>query len=411
MMSAVKTLLTAAYIATMAGPVLRDAAVVFDEHGIIAVGSPGELRGHRPDGIVDLGNVVIVPGLVNAHTHLELTAVRQLPSPASFVDWILELRRGVGAVLDFEGWLVESVNGGIAQSLRFGVTAVGDISLNPGMVRPLLVAGKMRGVSYGEVLGMAGRVAQTEGRLEAAMDMSNSTRFLAAGIEPHAPYSIDLTGYRRCIEAARERSMPLATHLAETPDEAEFLAHHTGPFRRLWEELGAWNQSVTRFSGGPIRAMDSLGLLDWPALLAHVNYADDAELEILAKGRASVVYCPRTHAYFGHPPHRFEEMLRRGINVVLGTDSCASSPDLNLLDDLRLLYRARPHLPVELLWSLVTTRGAAALGMGEKIGQLSPGLSADLCVFDVRTADPLREILENDELPRQVWRGGGRYFP
>jgi cytosine/adenosine deaminase-related metal-dependent hydrolase len=411
MILAVKTLLSAAYIATMAGPLLRDGGIVFDEHGIIALGSPGELRRHQPDGIVDLGNVLIVPGLINAHTHLELTAVGQLPSPPSFVDWILALRERMSAITDFERWLPDSVKGGIAKSLRFGVTAVGDITLNPAMVRPLLAAGKMRGVSYGEVLGMAGRAAQMESRLEAALNSSIPSQWFAAGIEPHAPYSLDLVGYRRCIEAARERSMPLATHLAETPDEAEFLADHSGPFRRLWAELGAWNENVSQFSGGPIRAMDSLGLLKLPALLAHVNYIDDDELAILAKGRASVVYCPRTHAYFGHPPHRFEEMLRRGINVALGTDSCASSVDLNLLEDLRLVYRARPHLSMELLWSLVTTRAATALGMPEKIGRLSPGLSADLCVFEIRTADPLREILENDALPEQVWRGGGRYYP
>src|SRR5207253_5134070 len=138
-------------------------------------------------------------------------------------------------------------------------------------------------------------------------------------------------GYRRCLAAAKYFGLTLATHLAETPHEEEFLASHAGPFRELWEFLGAWDEQVPTFAGGPIRYAQSLGLLDYPTLLAHVNYCDDAELALLARGRASVVYCPRTHAFFGHPPHRWREMLSRGINVAIGTDSCASSPDLNLL--------------------------------------------------------------------------------
>ena len=110
--------------------------------------------------------------------------------------------------------------------------------------------------------------------------------------------------------------MPLATHLAETPDEATFLADHTGPFRDLWSYIGAWDQDVPSFAGGAIRFAKATGLLDYPTLLAHVNYCDDAEMELLAQSKASVVYCPRTHAYFAHPPHRFREMLASGINVV-----------------------------------------------------------------------------------------------
>ena len=119
-----------------------------------------------------------------------------------------------------------------------------------------------------------------------------------------------------------QSNFPIATHLAETADEAEFLANHSGPFRDLWAALGAWSDGVSRFAGGPIRAMQLVGLLDLPgAVLAHVNYCDDAELDILARGRASVVYCPRTHAWFRHPPHRLREMLARGINVAVGTNS------------------------------------------------------------------------------------------
>jgi cytosine/adenosine deaminase-related metal-dependent hydrolase len=407
----VKTLLSAAYVAPIDGSLQRDWAVVFEAGGIIAVGPTPALRRAHPDAAErELGDAIILPGLINAHTHLELTSLGQLPKPGSFVDWILELRERLGPVTDIETFVQGSVRAGVAQCLRFGVTAVGDVTLNPAISRPILAAAAMRGVSFGEVLGMAGRAGQTEMRIAAAIDRTSDTSDFRSGIEPHAPYSLDLTGYRRCLEVARDLKLPLATHLAETPNEAEFLADHGGEFRRLWEILGAWSNDVSRAAGGPIRVMQRIGLLDYPTLLAHVNYPDDDELDVLARGRASVVYCPRTHEYFGHRPHRFAEMLARGINVAIGTDSTASSPDLNVVEDVRLVHAKHLELDVELLWSMITTRAARALGMEQRCGRLLPGMLADLCVFAVTSDDPLREILERDALPREVWIGGKQVY-
>jgi cytosine/adenosine deaminase-related metal-dependent hydrolase len=149
-----------------------------------------------------------------------------------------------------------------------------------------------------------------------------------------------------------------------------------------------------------------LGLLDYPTLLAHVNYCDDDELAILAKGQASVVYCPRTHQFFGHPPHRWREMLECGINVALGTDSCASSPDLNLVDELRLLHRLSPDTPPMRIWELATTRAARAIGLGADAGAIRAGNFADLVAFPVQSDDPLAEILDRPMLPSAVWCEG-----
>ena len=403
-----KTLLRAAWVAPMNGPPIRDAALVIEDGRVVAVGRDADLRRGHPDvAVIELGDAIIVPGLVNAHTHLELTSVGQLPAPASLVDWILALRDRMTGVGEVEAFVRASTQEGVRQCLRFGVTAVGDVTLNPAVTRPILGHAKLGGVSYGEVLGMAGRVAQMQGRIAAAIQPTLSAGGPRIGIEPHAPYSLDLNGYERCLALARERELPLATHLAETPDEAAFLADHSGEFRRLWAALGDWRDDVTRADGGPIRAMSRMGLLAYPALLAHVNYADDEELSLLAAGRASVVYCPRTHAYFRHPPHRFAEMLDRGINVAIGTDSVASSGDLNLLADLRLAHRRRPELSAESLWKLVTVNGAAAL-RDDSIGQLKPGSRADFGVFDVTGDAPLLELLEEDRLPRETWVTGDR---
>jgi cytosine/adenosine deaminase-related metal-dependent hydrolase len=394
----------------MTGPVLRDTAVAFDHRQIFAVGPARDLRlTHADAHTIDLGNAVILPGLVNPHTHLELTNVTR-PDPASnFVDWILAIRDQLSTVPDFPNFIRQSTQEGIRQSLRFGVTTLGDITLNPTLTRPLLNASKIRAISFGEVLGMAGRSAQFDQRLAEATDSQHQSESLQIGIEPHAPYSLDLAHYRRCVDFAAQHHLPLATHLAETPHEAPFLAHHQGEFRRLWQALGAWQDDVTQHPGGPIRAMKDVGLLDHtPTLLAHVNYCNDEELDILADSRASVIYCPRTHAYFNHPPHRFRDMLARGINVAIGTDSRASSPDLNLLDDLRLVHCLHPDLPPLTLFELITTRAARALGMQHRVGIITPGAAADFCIFPTTTNDPLPEILNTPMTPSQVWLNGIR---
>ena len=387
---------------------IRDGAIVLAAGAVVDVGPADLLSSRFPDAkIVDRSDCTVLPGLVNAHTHLELSEFSCGRPAASFVDWIMRLvPRGQATAESVQQSVARSVPIGIAQCLRFGVTCVGDISRHCTATRPLLSGGPLRVVSYGEVQAMAQRRELLEQRIAAAIDGTFASPHLLIAITPHAPYSVEPNGYRRCLEVAREHNLPLATHLAETPDEATFLSRHAGPFRELWDYLGAWDQSVPAFNGGPIRLADSLGLLDHPTLLAHVNYCDDDELALLARGRASVVYCPRTHAYFGHPPHRWREMLTRGINVALGTDSCASAPDLDLVEELRNLRRLAPDVPPDRLWEMATIRAAGAVRMDDRIGTLTPGKAADLIVFRADGNDPLATILDSKILPAEVWIAG-----
>ncbi len=406
------TILTAAWVATMDSPPIRDGAVAFAKGKILAVGPAVEIRRAHPGAVAnDLGASVLLPGLVNAHVHLELSDLNQGGKPDSFVGWIMDLmgqtaRAGTG----LPGLVQDAVRAGVSQCVKFGVTAVGDISKQCTVTRPVLREGPLRVVSYGEIQAMAKRRTLLDERFAAAADVSQESAFLRVGITPHAPYTVEPDGYARCLAFARQNHRPLATHLAETPDEQIFLADQTGPFRRLWEEgVNAWDDRVPKFTGGPIRFAKACDLLDYPTLLAHVNYCDDEELKILAGGKASVVYCPRTHAYFGHPPHRWREMLAAGINVAIGTDSCASSPDLNLVDDLRLLRKLAPEISTAELWAMATTRAATAINCGDTLGSISPGKMADFVVFDSpRGHAPLDALLDESILPTGVWFGGTR---
>jgi cytosine/adenosine deaminase-related metal-dependent hydrolase len=380
--------------------------VLFDRAGIIDIGSVGTLSRGAPDArLVNAGSSVILPGLINPHVHLELSGLTRPSHPdGGLSGWLGDIVSQTSTSSEELARNVASaVRMAVHECVRCGITTVGDISRQCQITRPLLQKGPLRVVSYGEVQAMGQRRSLLGKRLEVAADDTWRSSQLITGISPHAPYSVEADGYRKCLEVARSRAMPLATHLAESRDESSFLATHSGPLRELWNRIGGWDSEVPRFEGGPIRLAKIVGLLDYPTLLAHVNYVEEGELRMLAQGRCSVVYTPRTHAYFGHPPHRWREMLAAGINVAIGTDSRASAPDLNLVEELRVLHRLAPQVQAQTLWELITVRAAAALGLGGSIGLISPGKSADFAVFPVDSADPLTAVLENNCRPVQVW--------
>src|SRR5690606_27182882 len=180
---------------------------------------------------------------------------------------------------------------------------------------PILRDSPLRVVSYGEALGLGGARERFERLMREAIEPDQQTGRLRVGLTPHAPYTVEGPGYEQCVSAARQRQLPLATHLAETPAETEFLLHQTGAFRDLWEHLSQWRDDIPLAGLRPVPFAQAVGLLDYPALLAHVNYCEDEDLRLLAQSQASVVWCPRTHRHFGHPPHRWRDMLQAGINV------------------------------------------------------------------------------------------------
>lgn len=396
-----KMLLTADWLAPMTSPLMREGAVIIEGGVVIDAGPEQFLRQRHPDAIIEaLGEALVLPGLINAHTHLELSDLVPLPYPGSFVQWLeAMIARNASAT---PKRISQATQIGIEQCLRFGVTTVADISRNYAITRPLLGQSPLNAVSFAEITAMGKQRGELEERLHAAISVKGNVRI---GLEPHAPYSIEIDGYRRCVETALAMGMPLTTHLAESKDETEFLADLGGPFRRLWDKLPWFDEAIPRFEGGPIRLAKATGLLDYPTLLAHVNYCDDQELDLLAAGKASIIYCPRTHRYFGHPPHRWREMIQRGILVALATDSCASSPNLNLMDDLRLLHEIAPEMRPQKLFELVTINAARAIGdMG--IGSIEADERADLVVFRTTSSDPLREVLESSALPERVYCAG-----
>lgn len=353
--------------------------------GRLRVAAVGEDEGPRrgpEDHVVDLSDCVVIPGLVNAHAHLDLTHIgpRAHDPGEGFVSWIgMILRERLGD----EDKIADSVRLGAARSLAGGVVAVGDIggiAAGDMTAVPARALGEtpLVGVSFVEFLGIGSGTARTKERLGgfvgeelAALRGDLEGSGVRVGLSPHAPNTVDLSLYGYAAELSGAHGLPVCTHLAETLEEREFVGRGTGPQKELLERFGVWDETVMERVGKgkhPVGHLLEI-LARGRVLAAHVNDVGDAEIAALAMTETDVVYCPRAYRYFGHEDalggHRYTDMLAAGINVCLGTDSVVNldtADRISVLDDVRVEHAARGVDPGVLL-AMVTVNPAAALGM------------------------------------------------
>ena len=372
-------ILKARYVVPVDGPVSENGCIVVDGGRIRSVGPAID---HEGESATDFGAAVLTPGFVNAHTHLELTGrAGRVPPTPDFVDWLRRLMVIRNAQPATRETLQAAVREGISQSLAAGVTALGDITTAPAWTREALAESGVSAVSFGEVAAIGRRRHLLAERLAAAAAATRATARMRIGISPHAPYTVAPDAMRACAERARSIEAPLCTHLSETPEEERFTRFADGPLAEFLRDLNVWDQSISASGCSPIELAERTGLLSDRTVIAHANYVSDADVERIARWGASVAYCPRTHAAFGHAAHRFREMLTAGINVCVGTDSLASNPSLSVLDELRFLHRRHPDIAAAELLAMGTIRGARALGLANETGSLTPGKYADLAVI------------------------------
>lgn len=368
----------------VAAPVLRDGWIDVDagRGEIVGVGAAGAGSPTRPARTIDLPDAAILPGLVNAHTHLELSHLAGAVAPAEgFVSWVramLAARFGspvlVAAVTD-------AVVRAIGQMEATGTAGVGDIGNTDVAVGPL-AASSLSGVHFREALGFkvseAARVA-SEARLGAVLTQSRlveqgCTR-LVASVAPHAPYSTSApliqslaTGY----EAARAVS---SIHLGESPEEVEFLATGTGPFRSLLADLGAWDDTWVPPGLSPVSYLQHLGALHARLLVVHGTQLDADQLGTLADVGATLVLCARSNRWVGAGEPPVAAAFASGGRVAIGTDSLASVEDLNLFAELAHLRSLAAEVPASALLRAATLDGARALGI-DRLGVLAPGATS-----------------------------------
>lgn len=384
---------TARWVIPVAGPSIPDGVIAVAGERITYVGRP---KDRTPD--IDFGNAAIIPGLVNAHTHLDLTGAKgRIPFSGNFTAWlkgVIEYRRSRTAEQ-----IRTDIREGINQCLVAGTTLVGDVSAG-GASWPLLAASPLRAVVYYELIGLAKiRAEQAWADFLRWKDSIQPTAMCRPGVSPHAPYSV-----HRCLfEIAAASGLPVAVHLAEVVAERELLEHRRGEMREFLSDVGAWDASGLTDNWAEV--LDALSPAQSMSLI-HGNYVAATDP---IPPHATIVYCPRTNAAFEHLAHPFRSLVTRDIRVAIGTDSLASNPDLSVLSETRFIYRRFPDYPGAMLLRMATLSGAEALGWADETGSLEPRKSADFVVFPLPDADdndPYRLLFTADEPPAAVFFRG-----
>ena len=398
-------ILRSRYVLPVDAPPVENGAVTVRDGLVVAVGSARE---STDDTVIDYGDAVICPGFVNAHTHLELSSLGGCVSPSTdFTDWLRSLFELSNREPPTCAQVQATVDTGITQSLSAGVTAVGDVTRTPLWTRAVLARSALRGVSFGEVIAIGNRRHLLFERLTAAASLEYQTERVRVGISPHALYTVEPDAIRACVHKAEDISAPLCIHLAETADEEEFTRTGRGSLADYLRDIGVWDDLIPVGGCRPMELAARLGLLGSRTILVHANYVNDNDIDCIAASGSSVAYCPRTHRAFGHAPHRFRDMLAKGVNVCIGTDSLASNPSLSVLEELRFLRMEHEDLDPHEIISMGTLRGARALGIADRVGSIDVGKQADLVVIPLDApADKWDQFLLTEHAPLAVYLSG-----
>jgi cytosine/adenosine deaminase-related metal-dependent hydrolase len=380
-------ILRARLILPIASPPIEDGGVLLFRNRVVAVGAwkdfPRELTSSSNSKIADLGEVILLPGLVNAHCHLDYTSLAGLwPPPKNFIDWIPRMlaAKAEWSYSDYaRSWLL-----GAKMLLHSGTTTVADIEAAPELLPDVWDSTPLRVISFLELTGVRSKrdphdiLGEALGKI-ASLNHSRCTAMLS----PHAPYSTSPDLLRLCARAAQEKNLRLAVHVAESDLEFEMFAHARGEMFDWLKKNGRDNSDCGL--GTPLQHLERSGLVGENLLAIHANYLDESDFDLLARQDATVVHCPRSHQYFHHRAFPLDQLLRAKVNVCLGTDSLATVAkngkeelDLNLFHEMQLFARANPTLPPQTILKMATMNGARALDLAGKVGELSGGSFADM---------------------------------
>ncbi len=386
-------------------PPIEHGVVTIDGERIVAVGTKAEAGE-----LTDLGDVALLPCLVNAHTHLEFSHLqRPLGTPGMrLVDWIRLVIAERGRL---ETAADVSITTGLTESVGHGVSLLGEISSD---ITDAYALANVDVTAFVEVIGFSrARADSAFAAVTQRLDVLTASPISRPGISPHAPYTVSPALLKKLISLAIERRMPIAMHIAESMEELELLRNGTGPFQELLDERSMWDaEAIPRNS----RPLDYLRMLaEAPlALVIHGNYLDAEEHAFLAANvdRMSLVYCPRTHHYFGHPPYALRELMEHGVRVVLGTDSRASNPDLDLLAEMRFVAGKYPSIDPQRILRMGTLNGAEALGRESETGSITAAKFANLTAIPIQNTKSttpsgvLEGILDGHQKPNGIWFQG-----
>ena len=374
-------------VVTMDGPPIENGAVCTAGPTIAAVGRWEELRRNfSAEEVIDLGEFVLLPGLINAHCHLDYTALRgSITRPKSFTSWIGQINARKAALTPDD--YLQSIRAGFAEAASFGTTAIANLEAFPELIAQVGTP-PLRTWSFAELIDVRAPVA--------AASVAGSHGGI--GLAPHAPFTASAELYAQVAELARTRGLRATTHLAESREEMEMFRDARGALFDFMRSIGRRMDDCGATT--PLGLLLQAGVLDERWIVAHLNELTPDDVHQLERApRFHIVHCPRSHEYFGHSRFQFGELRARGFNICVGTDSLASNHDLSLFAELRQFARTQPTLSPRELLETVTVNAAAALGQDDALGKIRAGFTADLIAvpWHGRASDMLEDVISYDE--------------
>jgi cytosine/adenosine deaminase-related metal-dependent hydrolase len=380
------TIYEADWVCPISSPPVRNGSLAVENGRIVPL--PLGEAGQRPGEGLKFPGCAIIPGFVNAHTHLELTIMRGFLDEQSFSEWIPKLTRAKYQQLSREDMLA-SARLGCAEMLRAGVTCLGEV-MDLGTAWDAMREFGLQGIAYQEVFGPA--TPQAGEALAGLMKKIDAyrpaqTETLRIGVSPHAPYTVSATLYEAVNRYAEREHLRMTAHIAESEDEGMFVRWGAGVFAERWTQREI---PIEPAGCSPVAYIDRLGLLRPEMLLVHAIDLEDADLEILRQKRPSLAHCPKSNAKFGHGTARLREIRETGITIGLGTDSVASNNVVDMFEEMRAaIFQQRSRaqnmdaLDAHTAFRMATIGGAECLGLSQHLGSLETGKRADFVVVDL----------------------------
>ena len=398
------------FVLPMVSPPIPKGAVRVEGAEIVAVGPASEIPAQPGEPVTDLGASTLLPGLINAHCHLDFTRFKgTISARHSFTEWIKTinaLRRGFTTPE-----YIDSIAEGFELLAQSGVTTVANIESFPELL-PQLPVPPLRTWWFLELIDVRSRINEDETLLGALSFFESHPEWLGGfGLSPHAPYTASVDLYRLARSCGEKYGMLSTTHIAESVEEHEMFSHARGPLYDFLASLGRDNSDCGQ--GSALSHLVDHGVIGPNWIIAHLNYLQDYDYDLVAQAGASVVHCPKCHTYFGHAPFPLKALRKYGINVCLGTDSLASNNTLDMRSEMREA-QALHDLEDRDVMEMVLLNGAKALGQAGKLGQLSPGSIADLVAFPhtppktgaAKETDPYRRVVQSREQPNLLLVNG-----
>jgi cytosine/adenosine deaminase-related metal-dependent hydrolase len=411
-------IIRARVVVTMHGAPIENGAVAVSGNRIVDVGRFDDIKTRNAGSTVDLGEQALLPGLINAHCHLDYTCLRgKIPPQKSFTDWItaINTKKSELSPKDY----VASINDGFEEAKRFGTTAIANLTALPELIPQ--VQPPIRTWWFAELIDirapervneLVDSAIESLGRARTELVLSEAEGGAPFGLAPHALFTASSNLFRSCENIAQRDNVLLTTHLAESREEMEMFRDASGPLYEFIKSIGrpmddCGNETPLGLfldligSGGSPNRPRAIEVnrhyLSW--IVAHLNELTENDFELLERSNSKfhVVHCPRSHNYFGHTPFAFERLRSLGFNVCLGTDSLASNESLSLFAEMRAFQKEFPSVSAEEIFQMVTVNPARALRCENALGQIRPGFGADLIAVPCSTStDIFEQIIECD---------------